>query len=217
MKNDFSAVILSAGFSSRMQDFKPLLKIDGIPVIGRLVKEFYQAGLREIIVVVGYRRSDIEKYLQTLPDEIYSAIKIKFNPVFEQGMYTSVQAGVAEVSCYKKGFFMLPVDYPLVQQTVFKRLMDFWLHEKQPENEIVYPVYNEKRGHPPLISTKLIPEIIIKEQEQGLRSFLYSHRSHAENVPINEEAILWDMDNQEDFKNIQEIYAKFNKQEFNKI
>ncbi|MGI5825425.1 MAG: nucleotidyltransferase family protein [Bacillota bacterium] len=211
MKTDFSAVILSAGFSSRMHAFKPLLQIGGLPVVGRLVNLFYQAGLTEIIVVVGHRHCEIEDYLKTLPAEIRRFVKLKYNPIFEQGMYTSVQAGVSEVSADKSGFFILPVDYPLVGNSVLGELMKFWCNGKLAETEVVYPVYKNRRGHPPLLSTELISEIITKEQKTGLRSFLQNHQNRAENLPVEDESILWDMDKKEDYIRLSEVYAKFNR------
>lgn len=207
MNKEFSAVILSAGFSSRMHDFKPLLEIGGVPAVGRLVNAFYRAGLKEIIVVVGYRHAEIEQHLQTLPAEIRQTVKIKYNPVYAEGMYTSVQAGVSVVNLHNEGFFMLPVDYPLVDQAVFTELMDFWQNGKNAKNRIVYPVYGEKRGHPPLLSVDLIEEILTKEQEMGLRSFLRCHQHEAENLAVEDESILWDMDREEDFIRLTEIHA----------
>ena len=204
----FSAVILSAGFSSRMHDFKPLLPIGGIPAVGRLAGEFAAAGLDEIIVVVGHRRHEIEKYVQTLPALVRERLKIVFNPIFEEGMYTSVQAGVAAVSADKKAFFMLPVDYPLVSKAVFLRLMDFWNDGKQEATRLVYPVLGEKRGHPPLLSTEFVDEILTKEQPMGLRSFFLNHQHHAENIEVADETILWDMDRKEDYERLCEMFAQ---------
>ena len=203
-----SAVILAAGFSSRMHDFKPLLPIGGIPAVGRLAGEFAAAGLDEIIVVVGHRHHEIEEYLQTLPAMVGERLKVVFNPIFEEGMYTSVRAGVGAVSADKKAFFMLPVDYPLVTKDVFLRLMDFWNNGKQDATRLVYPVLGEKRGHPPLLSTEFVYEILTKEQPMGLRSFFLNHQHHAENVEVADETILWDMDRREDYQRLCEMFAK---------
>lgn len=211
VKNEFSAVILSAGFSSRMHDFKPLLPIGEIPAIGRLVQGFAGAGVGEIIVVVGHRHKEIEAYLKTLPKEVQRVLKIKLNPIFAEGMYTSVQAGVAEVSTDNQGFFMLPVDYPLVRKEIFGRLMDFWCREKQSATRLVYPVCGEKRGHPPLLSTEFIPEILTKEQPMGLRSFFMNHQHHAENLAVDDETILWDMDSPADYAKLCEMFLTMQK------
>ena len=201
-KKDFSAVILSAGFSSRMHDFKPLLPIGGVPALGRLASEFAAAGIDEIIVVVGHRHEEVEKYLQTLPSAVRGAVRPVHNEIFAEGMYTSVRAGVEAVSPAKQAFFMLPVDYPLVGSGVFEALMAHWRLEKAADTRLLYPVFGERRGHPPLLSTEFIPEILTEDQPMGLRSFFRNHQHHAENVVVNDETVLWDMDRQEDYERL---------------
>ncbi len=208
--SSISAVILSAGYSSRMHSFKPLLSIGGIPVIGRLIHEFYQGGIREIIIVVGHRQEEIISYIKTLPEAIQASVTVKVNPVFERGMYTSVQAGAEEVSPRQDAFFILPVDYPLIQESTLSSLIHFWYEKKQSNTQIVYPIYQGRRGHPPLLSTRLIPQIVGNDQKQGLRSFLSEHQQEAENAPVDEEAVLWDMDKEEDFIRLSEYYTKRN-------
>ena len=60
------AIILAAGKSSRLYPLtidkpKGLLKVNGIPIIDRLVNQFRQNGIEEIIIVVGYMQ---EKYIK---------------------------------------------------------------------------------------------------------------------------------------------------------
>lgn len=199
---DFSAVILSAGFSSRMHDFKPLLPIGGVPAVGRLVGEFHAAGVGEIIVVMGHRHREVLDYLQTLPQEVRRAVRPVHNEIFREGMYTSVRAGVAAVSPKKQAFFMLPVDYPLVGADVFRCLMAHWNGAKAADTRLLYPVFGERRGHPPLLSREFVHEILTEEQPMGLRSFFRNHQHHAENVVVNDETVLWDMDRQEDYERL---------------
>lgn len=201
-KKTFSAVILSAGFSSRMHDFKPLLPIGGVPALGRLVGAFYAAGLEEIIVVVGHRQEEVCEYLQTLPRDVRRVVRPVHNQIFAEGMYTSVRAGVRAVAEHKEAFFMLPVDYPLVGSGVFATLMTHWCEKKAEHTRLLYPVFGERRGHPPLLSAEFIPEILTEDQPMGLRSFFRSHQHQAENVMVNDETVLWDMDCREDYERL---------------
>lgn len=207
-KKDFSAVILSAGFSSRMHDFKPLLPIGGVPALGRLVSEFAAAGIDEIIVVVGHRHEEVIEYLQTLPSEVRQAVRPVHNEIFAEGMYTSVRAGVGAVSPAKEAFFMLPVDYPLVGSGVFETLMAYWCEGKAADTRLLYPVFGERRGHPPLLSTEFVREIMTEDQPMGLRSFFRNHQRHAENVVVTDETVLWDMDRKEDYERLCEFFRE---------
>ena len=50
-----SAVILAAGFSSRLKDFKPLLLLGEMTLLERAIRLFHQNGIRDTQVVVGHR------------------------------------------------------------------------------------------------------------------------------------------------------------------
>ena len=57
------AVIVAAGMSSRMGDFKPMLNIGSISIAQRIVATFHQAGVNRIVVVTGYQAQLLEKHL----------------------------------------------------------------------------------------------------------------------------------------------------------
>jgi len=64
MAKRIAAIILAAGFSSRMGEFKPLLPLGEMTIIERAVRLFEQAGTEDIRVVVGYRANDLIPLLQ---------------------------------------------------------------------------------------------------------------------------------------------------------
>ena len=49
-----------------MDGFKPLLKINGFPMITMTVQSLRNAGIRDIIVVTGYRGEEVEKVLEPM-------------------------------------------------------------------------------------------------------------------------------------------------------
>ena len=51
-----AALIVAAGMSSRMGDFKPMLSIDSISIAKRVVATFRQAGIRKIVMVTASTR-----------------------------------------------------------------------------------------------------------------------------------------------------------------
>lgn len=61
MKEDerIVALILAAGFSSRMETFKPLLPVGGAPLIERTIARFLQAGFDDVRVIVGHRAKEV--------------------------------------------------------------------------------------------------------------------------------------------------------------
>lgn len=63
------AVILTAGVGSRIRPLtdnlpKPLLEIGGKTILGRMVEAILDEDIKEIVVVTGYRASQIQRFLQ---------------------------------------------------------------------------------------------------------------------------------------------------------
>ena len=57
------AVIVAAGMSSRMGEFKPMLHIGSISVAQRILANFHQAGIKKIVMVTGYNATALERHL----------------------------------------------------------------------------------------------------------------------------------------------------------
>ena len=84
-------------------------------------------------------------------------------------MFSSIQAGTRLLQPSHRAIFVMPVDIPLVRSSTIKRLLG--VAEEQPDS-IIFPVFNKKRGHPPLIPSSLIPDILGWNQGGGLKAIL---------------------------------------------
>src|SRR5579863_5421681 len=82
-----AAIVLAAGASSRMGSLKPTLVIAGTTALERSVASFRDAGIDEVMVVLGHRA----KELQPLAERC--GARSVFNPDFREGMYSSLAAG----------------------------------------------------------------------------------------------------------------------------
>ncbi len=192
MKN-VSAIILAAGLSQRMAAFKPLLTLGSKSALQHCIDLFKSAGIDRIIVVTGHRQ---ELLLNTLDS---SQVKAIHNRRYAEGMFSSISAGLTALDDGCSAFFVLPVDIPLIRTaTVQQLLMNF--SDYQPL--VSYPNFNGHRGHPPLISAHLIPEISAWQGSGGLGGFLRRCESRAIDVPVADETILWDMDTPNDYQRL---------------
>lgn len=115
-RNSVEAVLLAAGYSSRMGELKPLLPLGGTTVIRRQV-EMLRSVADRIIVVTGYRGQEVERHLAG------SGAYIVQNSRFGEGMFTSVKAGIQALKPETSAFLILPVDYPLVTGRMIRRLL----------------------------------------------------------------------------------------------
>jgi putative nucleotidyltransferase with HDIG domain len=186
-----AAIILSAGFSSRMEKFKPLLPLGSDTAIEHAVRCFWQADIRDIQVVTGYRGKELSEAV------IPMGVKVVQNDRFEEGMYSSVQAGVRALGPDVEAFFLLPVDTPLVQTSTIKAMADAY---HACGKGILYPTFHGKRGHPPLIAASYVEEILNDNAPDGLRGLLSRYDDDAAEMAVADEAVLLDMDVPADYE-----------------
>lgn len=99
VNNRIGAVILAAGYSSRMGSFKPGLHIGDKTVIARLIASFYDAGIKDIVVVSGHNREVLQSLISGFE------VTESYNENFPEGMFTSIQAGIRKTDKTLRGFF----------------------------------------------------------------------------------------------------------------
>jgi len=185
----FAVLILSAGYSRRMGQFKPLLDIDGETIIDHLISTFLKSRI-EVYIVTGYRGHDLMISVKN------SEVMFVENPDYAHGMFTSVQAGVRSLKPGHKAFFVMPVDIPLVKSSSIRSLVK--VHREHP-GKIIYPIFHTKRGHPPLIPIALAPVIAEWERDGNLRDVLSAYEKLAVEVDVNDENILVDINTTADY------------------
>lgn len=116
----FGAIILAGGYSSRMKAFKPLLSIGDSTAIEMLIAVLRDAGIADIAVVSGHNREAL------LPVIKRAGVSEVYNENYAAGMFSSIRAGLGyakDVFTRAQGFFLMPVDCPLISRAVLVRLM----------------------------------------------------------------------------------------------
>ncbi|EGW38203.1 DVU_1551 family NTP transferase [Desulfosporosinus sp. OT] len=188
--DSLAAIIVAAGYSFRMKRFKPLLALGGSTVLEKAVHSFKNAGIRDIRVVVGHRASELLPFLDRL------GVKSILNTNFSEGMFSSVVAGVKSLGPETNGFFLLPVDNPIVKRDTLDKLQTTFF---STEFGIVYPTYQGMRGHPPLISYQYVKNVLNWNKPGGMRALLEQYEYDVSEVEVVDPGILLDMDTPEDY------------------
>ncbi|BCZ46477.1 molybdopterin-guanine dinucleotide biosynthesis protein MobA [Clostridium gelidum] len=194
----YAAIILAAGYSSRMGDFKPLMDLGGKNSLQRCINLFKNAGINDIIVVTGYQNNRIE---EMLTDDIRTVVNNKYN----EGMFSSIKAGAKVLSKNTDAFFLLPVDIASVKVHTIEKMIGTY---EKIQDGILFPTFNEEKGHPTLISCSLVEEILMKNPEGGLREILSEHKEQWYYEETADRGILLDMDTKEDVKVLYEHILK---------
>ncbi len=195
-RTGLSALIPAAGLSSRMApDFKPLLDMDGQPMIRVVIDLFHGAGIRDVVVVIGHNRELLE------PVVLDAGARAVFNPDYNQGMFTSIRAGAMALNPESPGFFLLPVDIPAVRPSTIEQVRDaFW---KAPELPVI-PEFSGRTGHPPVIPAGIIPAIRDAGPDITLRNILFSGQTRS--VAVHDKGILMDADRPAGYAEVQQQF-----------
>ena len=104
----FGALIVAAGMSSRMGDFKPMLNIGSISIAERIIATFQQSGINNIVMVTGYNATTLERHLSN------KGIIFLRNEDYEHTqMFDSAKIGLEYLKSRCDKIFFTPVDIPL--------------------------------------------------------------------------------------------------------
>ncbi len=194
LEDHVATIVLAAGCSRRMGGaFKPLLKLGDCTVLERAVLSHLDAGIQDIRVVAGYRAEEVIEAVKHL------GVSTVRNRYYEKGMFSSIQAGLASLETVVRAFFIMPGDIPFVAPATIRAILE--THERNCCG-ITYPVYRDRRGHPPLIAGRYIPEIMESPAPDGLRGILNGHDAEARGVEVDDEAVLLDIDTPEDYRRL---------------
>jgi CTP:molybdopterin cytidylyltransferase MocA len=196
----FAALVPAAGESSRMTEQKPLIQIGGQTLIERVVSLFQAAGVADVIVVVGHRGDEIIPVLEG------TSCTTVTNPDYREGMFSSIRAGVRELRGRCDAFFVLPVDIPLVRPLTISHLMERFGDRSAL---ITHPVGTSGRGHPPLIDSRLIEDLLAFTGTGGLRAFLDGHANRSVEVPVADAWVRRDLDTDGELEAIRRDFESY--------
>ena len=185
------AVILAAGYASRMGTPKSLLPLGRSTAVEEAITRFRKAGIEQVSVVVGYQAERITPLLDHL------GVAWVLNEQYERGMLSSVLTGVRSLESRVEAFFLLPVDIPLVKPTTIRMLSTAY---GNGHSWVIYPCFQGERGHPPLIATACLPKDLSFDHPGGLRAFLLQYEHMARDIEVVDQAILMDCDTPADYE-----------------
>jgi molybdenum cofactor cytidylyltransferase len=185
-----SAVILAGGASRRMGVPKQLLMVDGQPMLLHIVNVALQAGLTQVIVVLGAAAGEIAPTLNDRP------VTIVANVDWEEGMASSLRAGLASVDTRSNAALFIPADVPRLSPVVIQAVVS---HFESSGRWIVIPTCRGRRGNPVLIARALFPELMALRGDVGGRAIFAAHAADITELEIGDESILFDVDTPADY------------------
>ena len=188
------ALIVAAGMSSRMGDFKPMLNIGSISVAQRVIATLTQAGVSKIVMVTGYNATTLERHLSG------NGIIFLRNDHYETTqMFDSVKIGLDYLKDKCDNILFTPVDVPLFTARTVKTILDSGA-------PLAAPMCEGKQGHPILIANELIPEILNDCGEMGLKGAMDRCSVPLLRINVEDPGTIHDADTPEDFSALVEYH-----------
>jgi len=186
---DVAAIVLAAGRSRRMGQFKPLLPFGDRTVIDHCIDSLRRGGVESIVIVVGHRAADLQNHLQTA--------NVVFAANAEPGseMSDSVAQGVSQIPSDTKAILITPVDHPAVPAEVVACIIDSW----RQGAGLVIPTWDGRGGHPVLVDSAFRDELLGLDPRRGLRSLFESHPGQVTRLSVESSYIARDMDTWDDY------------------
>lgn len=194
-----SGIIVVAGMSRRMHDFKPLMQINGFPMIQMTIQSMKNAGINDIVVVAGNRAADIEAILEPMQVRM-----VRNENYATTDMFTSVKLGLRAISPDTDGTFIMPGDLPMIAPRTFWELNKM-ASELQDRITALVPLLEGKYAHPPLLLRKTIPAILDYDGPGGLHGAYMAQQPMTVEIP--DIGANLDADYRVDFERIQ-MFAK---------
>jgi molybdenum cofactor cytidylyltransferase len=187
-----SLIILAAGKSTRMNENKLLLSVNGETLLERVVNTAVRSNAGEVVVVLGYEAERIREKIARLK------CRMVVNDSYEKGQSRSVKAGLSAISSEAEAVMVLPADVALIDTSSINKVIDEY---RRAKSRIVIATYQRESGHPILLDKALFPEISeIDEQTLGLKAVINRHRAEVSYVDVGNERVLIDIDTQEQFE-----------------
>jgi molybdenum cofactor cytidylyltransferase len=181
-----AAIVLAAGRASRMGENKLLAELDGVPIVRRTVAAVLASRARPVVVVTGHEAAAVREALAGL-DVVFA-----HNPSFAEGMSTSLRAGLAAAEAADAALVCLG-DMPRLAA----HHLDAVIAAHGGGDAIVVPTFDKKRGNPVLWPRRYFAEIAALSGDVGARALIDRYAEHVAFLPIDDPAILIDVDTPE--------------------
>ncbi|HXL82704.1 MAG TPA: nucleotidyltransferase family protein [Casimicrobiaceae bacterium] len=193
----WSAVVLAAGNSSRMQGrHKMVLPVGDKPVIRYTVERVVAAGPQEVVVVTGYKGRDVVAALADLP------VTLQPNPRYEEGQMTSSAIGVGALTRATDAVMMCLGDMVLLEPGDYAELVSAYVDKT--DRSIVIPYFGDQRGNPILFASSYVHEVAMGERHIGCKKLANEYPDDVFRYAVTHDRYTTDMDTPQDYARILE-------------
>lgn len=189
------AIVLAAGLSTRMGGRpKALLPLGGGQTfISHLVRAFLDAGVDDVVVVLGHQADAVAAALA----RDAALARVVINDQYRTGQFSSVLKGLDAID--RPGvtaMLMTLVDVPLVSASTIRAVVQRFRDTGAP---IVRPVRGHEHGHPVLVARPLFDLLRHADPATGAKPVVRAHVSPAGDVDVTDPGAFRDVDTEDEY------------------
>ncbi|HUF57349.1 MAG TPA: nucleotidyltransferase family protein [Thermohalobaculum sp.] len=184
-----AGILLAAGTSSRMGSNKLFFELNGESVLRGAVRRALAGGLSPLMVILGHEPDKARREIEDLP------CPWVLNPLYEQGLNSSLKSGVKAVPPEARAAMVLLADMPFVSPEMIAAMIARYRASPAP---LVISDYEGVNAPPMLYDRSLFPELLAMTGEGCGRQVVKSRRGEAE-VLSWPAAALADLDVPDDY------------------
>jgi molybdenum cofactor cytidylyltransferase len=195
---NWAAVLLAAGAGSRMGHRpKCLLERDGQALIRRTAQCLLDAGIQELVVVLGHYAQEIAPALAGL------TVTVVINPHPEQGIISSQRLGLQSLSASCDAVVMCLADQPLIEtQNITDLLQAF---TQRPINtDLVFPQVQGQPGNPVALSAAVRAAVLQANDDFGCQTWRQHNHALVHAWASDNLNYITDLDSQADIAALQQ-------------
>lgn len=176
------AIILAGGLGERLKAVgsKPFLLYNTKSFLQIAVDNVRSLRLNPLVIVTN------NHFFKDIKQLDFHA-KILINPHPKQGMLSSILIGLKEIKSSCSGLFLCPIDYPLVQQETYHKLL--LAHQSDPD-QIIKPTFKNRSGHPIVFPKNLFQALREAPLDEGARFVTRQYAHLTKTVEVDDSGIL---------------------------
>jgi molybdenum cofactor cytidylyltransferase len=188
----FAALILAAGASRRIgPENKLLMNLNGKPLVAHVLDAVQKARAAEVCVVLGHDAGAVRAVLEPRAGP---SVRFVMNPVYEEGMASSLVCGLACLSGGHDGVAVCLGDMPFVTPET----IDTLFAALRPGDYACVPVRRGEWGNPVVLSATAATAAMKLTGDRGARALLRQQADRVREVAVSADSVLQDIDRRDD-------------------
>ncbi|MEN8185317.1 MAG: nucleotidyltransferase family protein [Myxococcota bacterium] len=186
-----AALLLAAGGSRRMGRLKQLLRFEGSSLVRRAARAALDSRCAELVVVVGADARDVRETLAGLP------LRIVSNPDWQEGIASSLRAGIDSLDDDVDGVLVLLADQIRVDASLIDALLATWEDSGLGMAACQYP---GGPGPPALFARRHFEALGALSGDRGAKGLLLAQPQDC--VLVDAPQAAFDVDSPEDLESL---------------